>query len=97
MSERRGSKRSADADRLWRVSEVSELAALSVSTVWTLIRTSAIPSVHVGRSRRVRSSDLAAWMESLATVETVSNQKAAPEVEPGTADEGGTRDAAPSG
>jgi len=81
MSERRGSKHSADADRLWRVSEVSELAALSVSTVWTLIRTGAIPSVHVGRSRRVRSSDLAAWMESLALVGTTGKERTSSEVE----------------
>ena len=86
-----------DGNRLWRVSEVSEIAAMSVSKVWQLILSGAIPSVHVGRSRRVRSTDLSAWMESLATAETASKQKAATGVEPGTAEEGGTHDAAPSG
>jgi len=54
------------------------------------------PSVHVGRSRRVRSTDLAAWMESLRSASIMHSDRAIPEVEPGIADQGGTRDAAPS-
>jgi excisionase family DNA binding protein len=88
-----------DEQHLWRVSEVAERLAMSVSKVWALILSGAIPSVHVGRSRRVRSTDLSAWMDSLAlaTAATASNRKAVPEVEPGTAEEGCTHDAAPSG
>jgi excisionase family DNA binding protein len=86
-----------DGEHLWRVAEVAERLAMSVSKVWQLVLSGEIPSVHVGRSRRVRSTDLTTWMESLTPTPTTRPEQAIPEVEPGIAEEGGTSHAEPSG
>jgi excisionase family DNA binding protein len=55
---------------LLTVEEAAELLALGRTTVYALIRSGDLNSVQVGRLRRVRPSDLAAFAESLATVPT---------------------------
>jgi excisionase family DNA binding protein len=85
-------------ERLLKVPECQRLLGLSRSTVMALIARGELPSLTIGRSRRVALSSLTRWLEEReAASRTTSKQKAAPEVEPGTADEGGTHDAAPSG
>jgi len=43
--------------------EVAELLCVSRYTVYRLIEQGNIPSVHIGRLRRVRKVDLERWME----------------------------------
>ncbi len=55
-------------ERLLRIPEVAERTALSRTTIYELIGRGAIPSVAVGgtRTRRVRESDLDAWIRGQA-------------------------------
>ena len=85
-------------ERLLKISDCQHLLGLSRSTVMSLIASGDLPSLTIGRSRRVAQSSLTRWLEEReAASRIVNNSKAVPEIEPGTADEGGTRDAAPSG
>jgi excisionase family DNA binding protein len=87
-----------DTERLLTVGEASERLHLSESMVWALLARGDIESLTIGRSRRVSVSALSRFIEQReAASRIVNNRKAAPGVEPGTAEEGGTRDAAPSG
>ena len=52
---------------LLTVTEVGEITSLGRSTIYELIRTGALPSVLVSTSRRVRSTDLEAYVAGLAT------------------------------
>jgi excisionase family DNA binding protein len=57
------------ADSLLRVPEVRRrLGGVSQAFVYKLFRTGRLPSVKLGRSRRVRESDLAAFIASLGQV-----------------------------
>lgn len=58
----------ADTDRLLlRVEEAAELLGLSRAYVYELLGTGAIPSVKIGRSRRIRPADLDAFVAGLRT------------------------------
>jgi len=48
---------------LLRVGEVSEALGLSRGAVYALILDGSIPSVKIGRSRRVAKADLEAWVQ----------------------------------
>jgi excisionase family DNA binding protein len=87
-----------EEDRLLKVGEVVGRLGLSRSKVFSLLANGDIPSLTIGRSRRVSRSALARFVEQREADSrpTDITMKAAPEVEPGTADEGGTYDAAPS-
>lgn len=52
-------------DRLLKVAEVMERTALGRSRIWALLGHGDIPSVTIGRSRRVRLSALLHWIEQL--------------------------------
>ena len=51
---------------LLRVSEVGNQLGLSRASVQRLLTTGALPSVQIGRSRRVRYADLVIYVASLA-------------------------------
>ncbi len=55
-------------ERLLRIPEVAERTALSRTTIYELIARGDLPSVAVGgtRTRRVRESDLDAWIRGQA-------------------------------
>jgi excisionase family DNA binding protein len=48
---------------LLRVGEVSQALGLSRGAVYALILDGSIPSVKIGRSRRVAKADLEAWVQ----------------------------------
>lgn len=52
-------------DQLLRVREVEALTRLSHGKVYQLLASGEIPSVVIGRSRRVPESELRRWMERL--------------------------------
>jgi excisionase family DNA binding protein len=52
---------------LCTVIDVSSALSLSRSKVYELINSGALPTVHIGRSVRVRMSDLEVFVESRAT------------------------------
>ena len=52
---------------LYTIPEVAEALGLGRSTIYELIRTGALTSVLVSTSRRVRSTDLEAYVAGLAT------------------------------
>lgn len=56
-----------DDVRLLRIAEVAELLRISRTKVYQLIATGEIPSLHVGRSRRVPLRALADWIEEQTT------------------------------
>lgn len=51
-------------DRLLRTSEVQSLTGLSRTTVQALLATGALPSITVGRSRRIPSSALRQFIQA---------------------------------
>ena len=55
----------APAPALLRVEEAARRLGLSRSKVYLLVSTGEIPSVTIGRSRRVRSVDLERWINEL--------------------------------
>jgi excisionase family DNA binding protein len=57
-----------DERLLYRVSDVAACLSLSRTKVYELVRSGALPSVRIGGARRVRGSDLAAYVESLERV-----------------------------
>jgi excisionase family DNA binding protein len=59
----------AVARLLYRVNEVAEVLGYSRSTVYELLKSGALPSVGYGRSRRVRSMDLEAFVVALQAKE----------------------------
>ena len=60
-----------DDDVLLTVKEVSRLLSVSVPTVWRLIGARKIPTVLVGqRGRRIKKSDLEAYIESRREVKS---------------------------
>jgi excisionase family DNA binding protein len=76
-------------DRLLRVPDVADRISASVSKTWQLVLSGSIPSVHVNRSRRVKSSDLSAWIRSLPPADTMRHEKAVPDRKSETAGEAG--------
>jgi excisionase family DNA binding protein len=56
-----------DDVRLLRISEVAELLRISRTKVYELVANGDIPSLHVGRSRRVPVRALAEWINERTT------------------------------
>ncbi|MDQ3537304.1 MAG: helix-turn-helix domain-containing protein [Actinomycetota bacterium] len=54
-------------DRLWTVSEVAEHMRVSNMTVYRLIKGGQLSALRVGKNYRVRSRDLAAYLDASAT------------------------------
>ncbi len=50
---------------LLRVEEAARRLGLSRSKTYSLVLTGELPSVSIGRSRRVRTADLERWIEGL--------------------------------
>ncbi|MFB3737405.1 MAG: helix-turn-helix domain-containing protein [Candidatus Velamenicoccus archaeovorus] len=57
MSSRRGA-RGLDEDRLLTVAEVCQAMRVSSMTVYRLIKSGELPAIRLGRSYRVRESDV---------------------------------------
>lgn len=57
-----------NGDRLHTVAEVAEHMRVSNMTVYRLIKFGAMPAVRVGKSYRIRQSDLNAYLDSSRTV-----------------------------
>jgi|SoiMethySBSTD1v2_1073268.scaffolds.fasta_scaffold473751_3 excisionase family DNA binding protein len=55
---------SASEPLLGTVREAARLLALGRSTVYELIATGRLPTIHIGRSVRIRSADLRALLAS---------------------------------
>lgn len=53
-------------ERLLRVPDICERLALSRSIVYEKIASGEIPSVAIGRTRRVQEADLDAWIQAKA-------------------------------
>ena len=53
----------AHENRLLRVPEVAERLSLGLTKTWELINRGEIPSIQIGRCRRVRERDLEAWID----------------------------------
>lgn len=51
---------------LYRVPEVASYLSISRSKVYELLKSGALTSVHIDRTRLVRKSDLEAYVDSLA-------------------------------
>ena len=45
-------------DRLVRIPEAAKILALSERQVWHLLESGALPAVRIGRTTRIRASDL---------------------------------------
>lgn len=58
------------ADALLKVDQVAELIGKKRTATYELITSGAIPSVRIGGARRVRKSDLDAYVASLVPVGT---------------------------
>lgn len=56
----------ADQDRLLSVAEARQKLGVSHATVYNLFKRGALPSLHIGRSRRIRLSDVVAFMSGTA-------------------------------
>jgi excisionase family DNA binding protein len=72
-------------DRLITVHELMERTSLGRSSVWALLARGEIPSVSIGRSRRVRLSDFLSWIEQL------QREEPAPDLNSETGREAGPR------
>lgn len=53
---------------LLRIPECVELTGIGRSTLYVLMASGELPSVKIGRSRRVRVQDLLNWIESKKTI-----------------------------
>lgn len=53
------------SDRLNRVEEAADRLSISRAHTYELIRTGELPSVKIGRSRRIRESDLVTFIAQL--------------------------------
>ena len=51
---------------LFRIPEVAEHLSISRSKVYELLKSGELPSVHIDRTRLVRSRDLQAYVDALA-------------------------------
>lgn len=55
------------ADRLWTVAEVARHMRVSNMTVYRLIKAGELPAIRVGKNYRIRSEDLAAYLDASRT------------------------------
>ncbi len=62
-----GSGETPQGDRLHTVAEVAEHMRVSNMTVYRLIKAGAIAAVRVGKSYRIRQSDLDAYLDASRT------------------------------
>lgn len=75
---------------LLRIEQVGERLSLSRARVYELIASGALPSVQIGRSRRVRADVLEAWIEGgCALAAPRATEVAARVVRPGGTRRGG--------
>ena len=51
--------------QLYRVTEAAEVLGIGRTSVYALLKSGALRSVHVGRSRRIRSVDLDEFINAL--------------------------------
>ncbi len=49
-------------DRLLTVAEAAEIAAVKPNTMYILCQRQALPSVKLGKMRRIKEADLIAWI-----------------------------------
>jgi excisionase family DNA binding protein len=68
-----------ETDRLLSIDETCEQAHFGRTTFWRLVGSGELRAVKVGRSVRVRESDLLAWFESLPEVAYVAARARAAE------------------
>lgn len=54
-------------DRLLTVAEVADHMRVSNMTVYRLIKSGALPAIRVGKNYRIRSRDLAAYLDASVT------------------------------
>lgn len=66
---------SRDADRiplsqrlLLRPEEAAAILGLGRSTIYELVRTGELPTVHIGRTTRIPARDLQSWIEQRRSV-----------------------------
>jgi len=64
-SEADGPARPSAPKLLLTVEEAADLLSIGRSLMYALIRSGAIPSVRIGRLRRIRPADLAAFTQQL--------------------------------
>ena len=57
-------------NQLYRVTEAAEVLGIGRTSVYALLKSGALRSVHVGRSRRITSSDLDRFIRSLPSSRT---------------------------
>jgi excisionase family DNA binding protein len=57
-------------ERLLKIPEVADRTALSRTTIYELIASGTMPTVSIGRSRRVREADLEDWIRERARAES---------------------------
>lgn len=64
-----GQERQERPKLLLTVTEAGELLGVKRTLMYELIRTGVIPTVQIGRLRRIRPADLESYVASLAAVE----------------------------
>ncbi|GAB4075263.1 hypothetical protein GCM10028781_00260 [Nostocoides australiense] len=63
-----GKGKTMEDKMLYTLSDVAAALSVGRSKVYELVRCGALPSVRIGGSRRVRSEDLATYVDSLERV-----------------------------
>ena len=56
---------------LLRVEDAARRLSLSRAKVWSLVSSGSLPSIHVGRSRRIVAADLEAWVAARTAEENL--------------------------
>ena len=72
--ERRMESPDGGGDRLLTVEDVKDRLSVSRATVYNLLHAGALPSVTIGRSRRVRQSDVARFIAREGVDATSANR-----------------------
>lgn len=67
MEKETAREREQEQPVLLRANQVAQILALGRSKVFELLATQQIPSISIGRSRRVLREDLMAWIEKQRT------------------------------
>jgi len=59
--------RNLQGEPLLKAPEIARILNISVQMVYKLMSTQQLPSIHIGRSRRVRPTDLRKYIETNLT------------------------------
>jgi excisionase family DNA binding protein len=51
-------------DRILTIEQAAEISGMKVNTMYTLALRRSLPSIKIGKMRRIRESDLQAWLNS---------------------------------